>query len=92
MDQGAKVKTEIRATVTFPIAGQQPFKAEFPATTLVSTVLQDAMRHFGISDDGQFDYYLTHAGKRVKNEQTLGQVAGQAHAVKFTLIKELVQG
>lgn len=50
------------------------------------------MSFFGVAEDGQHAYYLTHAGSQVTDDVTVGEVAGHAKAVKFTLVKELIQG
>jgi hypothetical protein len=90
-EQGAKVK-EIEVTVTFPLAHGQPFHGKHTPETTVGTVRAEVMRHFGIQEEPNSTYYLTHGGSRVADGANLASVAGKAEAVKFTLVKELVQG
>lgn len=87
----AKPKT-IEITVTFPISPAGPLRGNRPAAETVGALRDEAMTHFGVAADGQHSYYLTHDGKKVDDTETIGQVAGTAHATKFTLVKELVQG
>lgn len=88
----AKPKEEIRVTVTFPISPKGPFKAEVSSETTTGAVREAAMAHFGVAEDDQHDYYLSHSGAKVDNEHAVGDIAGEAKAVKFTLVKELIQG
>jgi hypothetical protein len=87
----AKPKT-IKVTVTFPISPAGPLRGERPDTEIVGALLAEAMTHFSVASDSQHSYYLTHAGKKLADTETIGQVAGSAHEAKFTLVKELVQG
>lgn len=89
--QGAKVK-EIEVTVTFPLAQGKPFHTKATPQTTAGTVRGQAMSQFGIQEEPNSTYYLTHGGSRVDDGATLASVAGKAEAVKFTLVKELVQG
>jgi hypothetical protein len=86
-----KPKT-IQVTVTFPISPAGPLRGERPARETVGALREEAIAHFGVAADTQHSYYLTHDGRKVDDAHTIGQVAGTAHAVKFTLVKELVQG
>src|SRR5438132_889033 len=90
-EQGAKVK-EIDVTVTFPLAHGQPFHGKHAPETTAGTVRAEAMSYFGIQEEPNSTYYLTHGGSRVDDGATLASIAGKAEAVKFTLVKELVQG
>jgi hypothetical protein len=83
---------KVKATVSFPISPKGPFKKEVSSDLTVAELRGDAMAHFGVAEDGQHDYYLSHDGARVADESTVGVVAGDAKEVKFTLVKELVQG
>ena len=87
----AKPKT-VHITVTFPISPAGPLRGERPETETVGALLGEAMTHFGVAPDAQHSYYLTHAGKKLEDTETIGHVAGSAHEAKFTLVKELVQG
>jgi hypothetical protein len=51
-----------------------------------------AMQHFGAVEDPQYSYYLTHKGARQDDAATLSSIAEHAHGLKFTLVKELIQG
>lgn len=87
----AKAET-IEVTVTFPISLAGPMRGGRPDSELVGALREEAMSHFGVAADAQHSYYLTHAGTRLDDHRTVGDVAGAAHAAKFTLVKELVQG
>ena len=82
----------VEVVVSFPLAGQGPFKKKVGREATVESVRVEAMAHFGVHDDETTTYYLTHDGARVTPEKTVGEVAGEAEAVKFTLVKELIQG
>jgi hypothetical protein len=81
----------IHATVTFPLA-KQPYEAAVAPQTTVGEVRKDAMLKFQIKEEPQSQYYLTYKGERQKDLATVGEVAGHAEALKFTLVKELIQG
>lgn len=87
-----KPKEEIKVTVSFPISPKGPFKAEVSPETTAGVVREDAMSYFGVAEDDQHEYYLSHSGAKVNDDRTVGDVAGEAKAVKFTLVKELIQG
>jgi hypothetical protein len=82
----------IKTTVTFPISAAGPLRGERAASETVGALREEAMTHFGVASDAQHTYYLTHAGSKLGDAETIGQVAGEAHEAKFTLVKELVQG
>jgi hypothetical protein len=82
---------EIEVTVTFPLA-EGPYHGAFAGTTTVHAIRTDAMAQFGATEDPQFSYYLTFKGAREDDAATISSIAGKAHAVKFTLVKELIQG
>lgn len=86
-----KPKT-VQVTVTFPISPAGPLRGERPARETVGALREEATIHFGVAADTQHSYYLTHDGKKIDDSHTIGDVAGTAHAAKFTLVKELVQG
>ena len=81
----------IKVTVTFPLA-HEPFHAEETSEKSIGAVRKDAMKFFGVSEDPGSVYYLSHDGVREPDDRTVGDIAGHAHAVKFTLVKELIQG
>jgi hypothetical protein len=88
----AKKEHLIEVKVTFPISRKGPYTAKVAPETTVGTVRTDAMDHFEVQDDSQFTYVLAHDGQEQENTTTIGQIAGQAHAVKFTLVKKITQG
>jgi len=90
-EHGAHEKT-IEVTVTFPLAKGQPYHDKVSPETLISTVREAAMAHFGIQPEPNTTYFLTHDGAPVADTTTVGTVAGTAGSVKFTLVKELIQG
>jgi hypothetical protein len=91
-DKG-KDKTKTKVTIDFPISPKGQFNEEVDDSALVSEVVEDAMTFFEVTADEQHAYYLTFGGKKVDAEIPLSEaVPGKAQAVKFTMIKELVQG
>jgi hypothetical protein len=50
------------------------------------------MSYFGVADDAQFTYVLTHDGQKQDPNTKLGSIAGEAHAVEFRLVKVITQG
>lgn len=92
MSEPAKPKSTIKVTVIFPISVEGPYHAEESPQSAVGEVLATALTHFKVTQDPEYEYYLTHDGKRVPDENTVEQVAAKHEAVKFTLVKELVQG
>lgn len=92
-EQKSKPKPKpIKVTVSFPPAPGGPYHDEVKPATTVGDIRAAAMAKFGIEEDSQFTYYLTHAGQRHDDTEQIGDIAGDAKAVKFTLIKEIVQG
>jgi hypothetical protein len=89
--ESTKAPATIAVTVGFPVA-PHPYRDAVAPNTTVGTVRAAAMASFGIGDDPQFEYYLTHRGERQPDDHTIGQVAGHAHAVKFNLVKAIFQG
>jgi hypothetical protein len=90
--QPTQHNTTVKVTVIFPISVEGPFHAEESRGATVGEVRQAAIAHFKVSQDPEHDYYLTHAGKRVADDTLVGDVAEEREAVKFTLVKELIQG
>jgi len=90
--QPTKPKITVKVTVIFPISVEGPFHAQESRETNVSDVLVVAMAHFKVSQDPEYEYYLTHDSRRLAGETPLGEIAGEHEAVKFTLVKELIQG
>lgn len=86
------MSTTINVTVAFPLSKKPPYHSDAESSTLVATVRTASMGHFEVQDDPQTLYYLTHDGDKQSSDKTIGEIAGEAHAVKFTLVKELIQG
>jgi hypothetical protein len=82
----------IEVTVTFPLGQGKPFHEREEASETSAELRIKALSHFGIQPDGSTAYYLIHSGSRVDDGLTLGEIAQDAGAVKFTLVKELIQG
>src|SRR2546430_2431383 len=82
----------IEVTVTFPLAKGQPYHDTVALEMTVGAVREAAMAHFGIQPEPNTTYFVTHDGAPVVDTTTVGTVAGKAGAVKFTLVKELIQG
>lgn len=82
----------ITVHVGFPVSKNGPYAAQVAPETTVGAVRQAAMQHFGVADDGQFAYVLTHGGQEQPNDRTVGEIAGHANDVKFQLVKKITQG
>jgi len=91
--ESAKPKPKpIEVVVTFPIGQGGPFQQDEDPAVTVGVVLAAAMEHFKVQAQPGSSYYLTHDGSRAEDSSSVGAIAGKAHAVKFTLVKELIQG
>jgi len=90
--QEVRPRTDIAVRVTFPISRKGPYAAEVAPATTVGMVRADAMAHFEVQEDAQFTYVLAHDGKEQDDATPVGEIAGHAHAVKFTLVKKITQG
>ena len=88
----ASLKSTIAAKVTFPISKKGPFQEDVTADITVGAVRPAAMTYFGVQDDSQFSYVLAHDGTEASDDKTIGDIAGHAKAVTFTLIKKITQG
>ena len=90
MSEAAR-NTATQVTVTFPLA-DKPFHGEFEPPATVGEVRAAAMEDFGAVEDPQFSYYLTHKGERLDDGRALSDLSEHARGLKFTLVKELIQG
>jgi hypothetical protein len=90
MENKPKKEHKIEVRVTFPISAAGPFHEKVEPETTAGTVKASAMGHFGVAEDGQHSYYLSHAGVQVPDTEAIGNLAGAE--LKLTLIKELIQG
>lgn len=84
--------TAIHVTVTFPLGKEGSYKASLPPTTTVGFVLSEAMNHFHAQPEPNVVYYLSSHGERQDPSKTVDQVAREAEAVSFRLVKEITQG
>ncbi len=82
----------IKVTVTFPIGSGGPYRDDLADETTVGVVRAAAMTHFGATEDPGLRFYLVHDGLEVVDTQTIGDVAGRARGVKFTLARDVIQG
>jgi len=88
-----QTRTEVEVTVTFPITKKkEPFQERAARDATVGAVRTAAMGYFEVQDDSQFVYVLAHDGVEEGNNRTVGEVAGPAEALKFTLVKKIAQG
>jgi hypothetical protein len=85
-------RTDIAVRVTFPISKKGPYTTEVAPDVIVGVVRGAAMAHFEVQDDSQFTYVLAHDGQEQNDATPLGEIAGHAQAVKFTLVKKITQG
>jgi len=86
-------QTTIKVTVTFPLGKEgDPLKEDVTSSTVVGEVLTQAKAHFGAVDEPNVVWYLTVHGAKQDAGTTIGQVAGEAEAVSFRLVKEITQG
>lgn len=79
-------------TVTFPLAHGQPFHEREPAVATAGQVLDQALAKFGIQPEPSSTYFLTFDGARIDAAQPLSAIASHGDSLKFTLVKELIQG
>ena len=82
----------IRVVVTFPLGPAGPYRDDLADEATVGTVRAAAMIHFGAVEDPGLRFYLVHDGLEVADTRTVGDVAGLARAVKFTLARDVIQG
>jgi hypothetical protein len=90
-------KTKLRVSVLFPLGSGKPYKAEEGAETTVGDVLEAAIEHFGVSADSGSRYFLGFGSDldEVDEAETLGALDDKQPGkgtLKFTLVKELIQG
>lgn len=85
-------KDAINVRVNFPISPNGPFHEKVAPEASAGAVKEGAMSHFGVAEDGQHAYYLSHAGAKTPDTETIGDLANGAKEIKLTLVKELIQG
>lgn len=88
---------KLKVQVSFPLATTGPFKTTAAPETTVGEVRQAAMQHFGVDEDPGSRYYL--AGSRHADEigdgvtiNSIDEEKSGKGVIKFTLVKELIQG
>lgn len=91
MNAASAPRASIKVNVTFPLANR-PYHDEVSPETTVGAVRAAAMSGFVVTEDPALVFYLVHTGDRVDDAKTIGEVAGHAAAVKFTLAREIIQG
>jgi hypothetical protein len=92
----ASKATKVKVQVHFPLASGGPYKATEGPETTVGQVRQAAMSHFGVDEDPGSRYYLADRDDaEITDEVTLRTIDEQEPGkgtIKFTLVKELIQG
>jgi hypothetical protein len=91
--------TKIKVTVTFPLGPGKPYSATDTNDTTVLVVREAAMQHFGVHEDPGSRYFLTFGPHHdeIGDDRTLKSLSdehghGDTRTLKFTLVKELIQG
>jgi hypothetical protein len=91
--------TQVKVVVTFPLGTGRPYTATEPYDATVLAVRVAAMQHFGVHEEPGSRYFLTFGPHHdeVADDQTLKSLEnehGKSHedTLKFTLVKELIQG
>jgi len=92
----ASKAVKVKVQVHFPLASGGPYKATEEPETTVGEVRRAAMSHFGVNEDHGSRYHLADRNdEKVADEVTLSAVDEEEPGkgtVKFTLVKELIQG
>jgi hypothetical protein len=92
----ASKAVRVKVQVHFPLAPGGPYKATEEPEATVGEVRQAAMNHFGVDEDPGSRYYLADRNdEEVADEVTLGSLDEEGPGkgtIKFTLVKELIQG
>lgn len=88
-------KQAVQAEVDY-LPSPQPYEHKYPSVTLLAVVRSDSMTFFGVSDHKDRDvheFFLVHASSRITNlSQTIGQLIGEKHEVKFNLVEQITPG
>ena len=92
----ASKAVRVKVQVHFPLAAGGPYKATEEPEATVGEVRQAAMNHFGVDEDPGSRYFLVgRKDEEVADEATLGSLDEEGPGkgtIKFTLVKELIQG
>ena len=99
MSHPAPHVTQVKVVVTFPLSTARPYAATEPEDATVLAVRRAAMQHFGVHEEPGSRYFLTFGPHHdeVADDRRLKSLEdehGKPHedALKFTLVKELIQG
>lgn len=91
--------TQVKAVVAFPLGTGKPYRDTNTGDTTILVLRQAAMKHFGAQEDPGSRYFLTFGPhhEEVADDRTLASLdeedgkPGKGN-LKFTLVKELIQG
>jgi hypothetical protein len=85
--------------ITFPLGTGKPYMATESDDVTVLAVRQAAMQHFKVNEDPGSRYFLTFGprNEEIDDERTLRSLDDERgkprkDQMKFTLVKELIQG
>ena len=91
--------TEFKVLVMFPLGVGKPYTATDPDDTTVLMVRQAAMQHFAVHEDPGSRYFLAFGPhhEELGDDRTLKSLddeheKAQKDTLRFTLVKELIQG
>lgn len=84
--------SEIKVTATFSLSKKPAFHRDYASSTTLGTVLTDVRNYFEAKDEPNVNWYLSAHDERQPADKTLADVAGEAEAVAFRLVKEITQG
>src|SRR5437868_2714413 len=79
------VKEIVKVHVIFSLQQGPPFSQDYPSDATLGQVRQDAVAYFGIQETPEKGYYLVHDRERQQDASKVGEVAGHAAAVNFSL-------
>jgi hypothetical protein len=90
-------KTKVKVLVVFPLGTGEPYKADEDPETTVGEVLAAALAHFGLSAEPGSRYLLGFGPKieepgESQTLESLDEGKPGKGTLKFTLVKELIQG
>jgi hypothetical protein len=93
----AATQSKLNVTVTY-VAAERPYHEDATPQETVGQLKRHALAAFGLTegqlpDGSTVTYTLFHGKTRLDNlSQTLGEVAGHAHALSLKLDQQVVQG
>lgn len=99
MSHPAPQTTQVKVMIKFPLGTGKPYTATDADDTTVLVVRRAAMQHFGVHEDPGSRYFLTFGPhhEEIGDDRTLKSLDDEdgklgKDALKFTLVKELIQG